>query len=250
MVNGFSLRISGLILSLSSDSPELLDAVAEVVCIPGWVRQAWQPGDIELRVEHCQEELTLLQQGQEVGRARTLAELQSCLELHTHHQLAARAPDDVYVHAGVVGLGGRALVVPGRSHAGKSTLIMALVQAGATYYSDEFAVIRPDGSLGAFARPVQLRYPETRRVVLTRVQPPVLPFIQVARIGYDEQAGWAVEALSAGGAVMALLDNTVAARRLGARATAALVRALWPGTHWQGTRGSADEAARRILSEF
>lgn len=250
MVYGFSLRISGLTLSLSADSPELLDSVAEVVCIPGWVRQPWQPGDIDVRVEHRHEQWTLLCQGQQVGRARTLAELQPCLELHSHHQLAARALEDVYVHAGVVGIGGRALVVPGRSHAGKSTLIMALVQAGATYYSDEFAVIRPDGSLAAFARAVQLRHPEPSRVVLTRVDPPPLPFLQVARIGYDERAGWAVEALSAGGAVMALLDNTVAARRLGARATAALARALWPGTHWQGTRGSADEAARRILTEF
>lgn len=250
MVYGLSLRISGLTLSLSADSPELLDSMAEMVCIPGWVGQPWRLGDIDLRLEHRHEELILRQQGQEVGRARTLAELQNCLELHTHHQLAARALDDVYVHAGVVGLGGRALVVPGRSHAGKSTLIMALVQAGATYYSDEFAVIRPDGSLGAFARPVQLRHPEPCRVKLAQVEPPALPFIQVARIGYDEQAGWAVEALSAGGAVMALLDNTVAARRLGAQATAALTRALWPGTHWQGIRGSADEAARRIMTEF
>ena len=35
---------------------------------------------------------------------------------------------------------GRAIVIPGRTFSGKSTLVAELVRAGATYYSDEYAV--------------------------------------------------------------------------------------------------------------
>ncbi len=55
--------------------------------------------------------------------------------------VANNAPDYVFVHAGVVGWRGRALVLPGTSFAGKTTLVAELVRAGAAYYSDEYAVI-------------------------------------------------------------------------------------------------------------
>ena len=43
--------------------------------------------------------------------------------------------------AGVVGWENRAIVMPGASFAGKTTLVRAWLEAGATYYSDEFAVL-------------------------------------------------------------------------------------------------------------
>ena len=54
--------------------------------------------------------------------------------------IAQRAPRKLFVHAGVVAWKGHAIVIPGRSHSGKTTLVKAFLQAGATYYSDEFAV--------------------------------------------------------------------------------------------------------------
>jgi len=53
----------------------------------------------------------------------------------------------VVVHAGVVGTGSGALVVPGPSGTGKTTLTAALVAAGFTYFSDEMAAIDPDTGL-------------------------------------------------------------------------------------------------------
>src|ERR1700749_911879 len=62
--------------------------------------------------------------------------LESDLQLY----VAERAPRRVFVHAGVVGWKGRAVVIPGRSLSGKTTLVVELVRAGAEYYSDEDAV--------------------------------------------------------------------------------------------------------------
>src|SRR5687768_17180193 len=71
------------------------------------------------------------------NRAEALAALENALQA----TVAAHARGRVFVHAGVVGWRGRAIVLPGRSFAGKSTLVRALLAAGATYYSDEFAVL-------------------------------------------------------------------------------------------------------------
>ena len=80
-------------------------------------------------------------------RARTfdVEDALQTLEAEMRQAVAAGARPWVFVHAGVVGFQGRAILVPGRSGAGKSTLISELVRAGATYYSDEFAVLNQKG---------------------------------------------------------------------------------------------------------
>ena len=55
--------------------------------------------------------------------------------------IACFAPRRVFVHAGAVAWQGRAIIIPGASLSGKSTLVAELVRAGATYLSDEFAVL-------------------------------------------------------------------------------------------------------------
>jgi hypothetical protein len=51
------------------------------------------------------------------------------------------APNQIFIHAGVVAHEGRVIVIPGLCMAGKATLVLALVRAAAVYYSDEFAVL-------------------------------------------------------------------------------------------------------------
>ncbi|HQP88450.1 MAG TPA: hypothetical protein PLL76_19550 [Thermoanaerobaculia bacterium] len=63
----------------------------------------------------------------------------------------------VFVHAGVVGWQGGAIVLPGRTLSGKSALVAELVRAGATYYSDEFAILDEGGLVHPFQRPIMLR---------------------------------------------------------------------------------------------
>src|SRR5205085_7295763 len=59
-------------------------------------------------------------------RPSTLRRLGSTMR----HHLAWKAPNHVFIHAGVVSVDGNAVVVPGASCTGKSTLVAALVQGG------------------------------------------------------------------------------------------------------------------------
>ena len=59
--------------------------------------------------------------------------------------VARRSPRLLFVHAGVVGWRGLAIVIPGRGSTGKSTLVAELVRRGAVYYSDAFAVLDEAG---------------------------------------------------------------------------------------------------------
>ena len=65
-------------------------------------------------------------------RSTDLAEALAFLERHLEEFVAQEAPDRVFVHAGVVGWKGRAIVIPGSSHSGKTSLVAALLAAGAT----------------------------------------------------------------------------------------------------------------------
>ena len=78
-------------------------------------------------------------------QARALEELLDSFESDLQLYVAERAARRVFVHAGVVGWRGRAILLPGPSMSGKSTLVAELVRAGATYYSDEYAVLDARG---------------------------------------------------------------------------------------------------------
>lgn len=69
--------------------------------------------------------------------------------------VAAR-PDHLVLHAGAVARGGRAVVLPGSSNRGKSTLTTALVRAGYEYLTDEAAAIDSHGVVQSFAKSIAL----------------------------------------------------------------------------------------------
>jgi hypothetical protein len=71
--------------------------------------------------------------------------------------LTTRLSGLTLVHAGVVASGRCALLLPGGSGAGKTTLVAALVAAGAEYGSDEFAALDREGRVHAYARPLAFR---------------------------------------------------------------------------------------------
>ncbi len=71
--------------------------------------------------------------------------------------VAEFAPDHVFLHAGAVAINGKALVIPGNSLSGKTTLTAELVRRGAIYYSDEYAVIDKECRLCPFPKDLSIR---------------------------------------------------------------------------------------------
>jgi len=153
-------------------------------------------------------------------RTMELEQLLTNLEMHVQLMAAYLAEGYLFVHAGVVGWQGRAIVIPGRSFTGKTSLVTALVRAGATYYSDEYAIFDPQGRVHPYPRPLSIREEAGRKPRLYPVealggqagQTP-LPVGLVVVTEYQAGARWQPRTLSPSRALLALMDNTVAARR-------------------------------------
>ncbi len=171
------------------------------------------------------------------------------LESQIHLKVAALTDQAVFVHAGVVGLDGRALVIPGPSRSGKSTLVDALVSAGATYYSDEYAVIDVDGRIHAFPRELRLRdgLARDRRVSLGGEPTEPLEAAWVFNLRYQAGAVWEPKELTPGQTLLTLLANSVAVRRRSEVTVRTLRLATAPAQGWYSLRADAAETAKQIL---
>lgn len=180
----------------------------------------------------------------------------SSLEVHLQLYLATHTRLAAYVHAGVVGWKGGALVIPGRSYTGKSTLVHALVEAGATYFSDEYAIIDLQGMVHPYPRRLSLRG-EAGEV--TRLNPIAagwqvghnpLPLGAVISSHFEAKAIWQPKAITRGEAVLRMLSNTVSAQLAPEICLNALSRAMQVGESVESPRGPAQQAAQQILSYF
>src|SRR6266581_3138481 len=92
-----------------------------------------------------------------VLRDRAWEPVRESLETELRRAVAEFSPHRVFVHAGVVSWRGRAILVPGRTFTGKTTLVAELIRAGASYYSDEYAAIDEQGRVHPFPKPLSVR---------------------------------------------------------------------------------------------
>jgi hypothetical protein len=170
--------------------------------------------------------------------------------------VGVNAPDTIFIHAGVVGHQGMAIVVPGRSFAGKTMLVTALVRAGATYYSDEFAVLDEEGLVHPYAKPLSLRGDDHMQtdhplgsLGWTAGSEP-LPMGAVVITGYRAGAEWRPRRLTGGEGAMALLANAVPARERPAQVMRVISRAAEGAVAIESDRGEADQVAPLLLAEL
>jgi hypothetical protein len=185
----------------------------------------------------------------EVRLARSLAlpDVLRAFESDLALYVAEHARRRLFLHAGVVGWQGRAIVIPGTSMSGKSSLVAALLAAGATYYSDEYAVLDDRGRVHPYPRPLSLRdRPDAPASPPPAPRPP-LPLGLVVVTRYRAGARWRPRPLSPGQAGMAMLAHAVAARQRPATALRVLSRALAGARALKGARGEADEVAGAVV---
>jgi len=189
-----------------------------------------------------------------VAEVRGLTDAGRTLAAHAESFVAERAPDHLFVHAGVVGWEDRAIVMPGASFAGKTTLVRAWLDAGATYYSDEFAVLDRAGRVHPFARPLSIRADSP---ALTRRVPAVELGAETGttplRVGlilltsYRVGARWRPRRLTPATTLLALMRHTVAARGNPAHSMPILKQAVSGATAFAGVRGEARPLVSAIL---
>lgn len=186
-------------------------------------------------------------------RSKDLEQIFIAFDQDVQLAIAQKARGKVFVHAGAVGWRGRGIIIPGKSYAGKSTLVRELVRAGATYYSDEFAVLDQQGRLHPFARQPALRDENNlnQKISLTELGGAIgqrpLPVGTVLATKYRERAKWRPRVLTPGLGVLELLAHTVAAPSRRPMVLEILTRVSKQAIVLKSARGDARALAEQLL---
>lgn len=161
----------------------------------------------------------------------------------------------VFLRAGVVGWRDRAIVIPGGPRSGKTTLVRALVACGATYYSDEYAVLE-----GHNVHPYRSRMPEwiadggSVSYLLDDirgVQPlSPLPAGIVLFAPYQPGAVFKPKLISRGKSMLGLFKHSVAAQRRPEQVLRALDTVTRRCNALEGVRGDAHAVATYLLDRL
>ncbi|MDB4908542.1 MAG: hypothetical protein JWO05_3326 [Gemmatimonadetes bacterium] len=177
-------------------------------------------------------------------------ELDSAIRL----EVGLRAADRLFVHAGVVGWRGNAIVLPGASGTGKTSLVSALLRAGATYYSDEYALLDETGAVYPYARPLSVRQGSVRRLLRrpeadlgAQVGVAPLPVKFIVHTTHHAGGRWEPRLLPPGRSALAMFSHTLAARERSSFALSVLSRAAHGAISWEGERGDAAATAAALL---
>ena len=160
-----------------------------------------------------------------------------------HVCIAEYAQDRIFIHAGVAAWKGRGILLPGQTFAGKSTLTASMLKSGATYYSDEYAVIDNDGRIYPFPLPLHIREDGGSFVPVPVNQVgkrPLTPgLILFAR--YRSNKRWNPEPLTPGQAVLRLTRNSISMRKNPAAVLPLLKRIALLAPAYASDRGEAGE---------
>jgi hypothetical protein len=147
--------------------------------------------------------------------------------------------------------------MPGASFAGKTTLVQAFLEAGATYYSDEFAVLDRTGRVHPFARPLAIRDGSTafaRRVTAAALGAETgttpLPIGLVLVTSYRAGNRWRPRRLTAARTLLAMMRHTVAARGNPEHSMPILKQAVTGGIAFSGPRGEARPLISAVLKHI
>jgi hypothetical protein len=157
------------------------------------------------------------------------------------------------VHAGAVLLGDLALLFPGASHSGKSSLVAELLRHGAICYSDEYALIDSEGLVHAYPRPLLLRNGGSEQTA-------VLPFELNARVAsspaevgwilslqYEAGGSWKIDEVPQSLALLSLLRNTPHTLADSPQIVRSFRRAVAGARCFEGQRGESSDAVCQIM---
>jgi hypothetical protein len=245
----------GVPIKLTVSDPGLLSAV-EAVLPPGWTPTDPEAASVRFSIGQADDgAFDVAMDEQTIAGPVGLEVAIGVLDAQIRAFVAANARDWIFVHAGAIAYQEHALLLPGASFVGKTTLVAALVRAGATYLSDEFAVLDDDGLVHPYPKALSIRLADSRRTQETPAhqlggstgeRPFRAGLIAVA--SYRPGAAWKPERRPAVAGAMALLSNTAPARERPRQALRAVSQAASRAITLEGERGEAEPAAHALLS--
>jgi hypothetical protein len=250
-----SFEAFGVGLELTFDNPMLEPRIREILP-PGWTPTGSDPSSTAFALrETGPDSYQVLIGGAPAVEHASLEVALTLLDSQMRLAIAANAADWLFVHAGVVAVENRALLLPGATFTGKTTLVHALVQAGATYYSDEYAVLDRAGLVHPYPRPLSIRSDDGTAVRERRAGPvgsvassdERATTVAVVITRYRAGVPWRPTRLTSGRGVLALLANTVPAQDRPEESLRTLGRAVAGATTLEGDRGEAGPVASALL---
>jgi hypothetical protein len=215
--------------------------------------QAGGAADLSIGIEQDGESLLLIAGDATVASAPSATDLVPDLT-RLIDEAVLRSLSGLYaVHAGVVQIGDEAVLLPGMTHAGKSALVAALLERGATYFSDEYALIDRQGRIHPYPRPLLVRSATSQSLprlaedygAQTGTAP--VPLGWILALAYRPQEGWRLQPVPQSAGVMLLLQNTPHVLAESPEMVHFFQNAVAGATCCQGYRGDAAEAAAEIL---
>lgn len=256
--NEIAFEAYGVRLAVGASDEAVLERIRQFLP-PG--SQPCPPETVECRFSLTQNKVgtySINRNGKELNGTGNL-DLDLALELFDSQlriYLGRTAPDTIFIHAGAVSHRGMAMVMPGMSFAGKTTLVAALVRAGAVYYSDEYAVIDRDGLVTPYAKALSIRaggWTQTDHSVESQggvAGTERVPLGMIVITSYVADAEWSPKPLSRGAGAMALLANAVPARERSKEVMEVISRAAEGAVVIESERGEADAVAPLLLQEL
>lgn len=258
--------VYGVCFGLRSNEPALLDAAATHLPL-GWLPLTSPPsggiegGRQEIAFVYCfiqntgqENEYQLYYNEERLIQTSNLAQLLTSFENHAELYSAYHAKDYLFIHAGVVGWQGQAILIPGRSMSGKSSLVRALLKAGASYYSDEFALLDAEGWVHPYPVPLSIRKKgaligEKHSLASLGIQPATeaLPVGLIVVAKHKRYARWQPKNLPPAETMLNLMDNAVAANRDPEFSMPILKKVVSRAKAIKSQRGEAQRVARAIL---
>lgn len=177
----------------------------------------------------------------------------SALTDHLHTAVANRSTTGVFVHAGAFSIEDRLVLVPGRSHSGKSSLVAAAVRRGAVYFSDEFAVVDETGRTHPYPRPLSIRTPDGPQRLHPRADlggfvatTPMHPAL-ILDTRFESGTSWKPVPVDGARAALPIIANTVHARRQAESTMRVAAQLARRALVLEGPRGEAEELLDELV---
>lgn len=158
----FSLECLGVRICIESNSVALLRKIKEA--LPSILPIEWK-NISRTEIEHNfsvikskgdKKEYSIYKDSELVS-GQSAEDILSQVETQMRSTVAEFARDRIFLHAGAVSRNGKAIIIPGRSFSGKTTLVAELVKRGCEYLSDEYAVIDKYGMVHPFPKKLSIR---------------------------------------------------------------------------------------------
>lgn len=258
-IHKFRFESYGVVCEISSNEEKLLaDAVAVARrSLLGNVKNSRLKPDSRIEVYRTSSSYyRMVRDGKKIASGRHRRKFLKFFDSIVRVSIAEAAPELVFIHAGAVAWNGKGILLPADSFRGKSTLVTELVAAGATYYSDDFAIIDRNGNLLPFARNISMRTDDgnfqpfeidlSETTVRVGVDP--VPIAAVLFTEYRKGSRFVPKQLSVGECMMELIKYALSFQHDPKRTLEFMDRMLkTPAIGLTGVRGEAKKTVKYLI---